>query len=52
MWHDSISSLRTKNANLISKIEKLNVCNGSISCLIDENVSVGTCSLLQVGQRG
>jgi ubiquinone biosynthesis protein UbiJ len=35
--HDSISSLRTKNANLISKIEKLNVCNDSISCLRDEN---------------
>jgi chromosome segregation ATPase len=25
--HNSISSLRTKNASLISKIEKLNLCN-------------------------
>jgi hypothetical protein len=33
--HDSISSLRTENDNLISKIEKLNVY--SISCLRDEN---------------
>jgi hypothetical protein len=38
--HDSISSLRTKNANLVSKIEKLNVCNDSFSCLRDENVKL------------
>jgi hypothetical protein len=31
--HDSISSLRTENASLVSKIEKLNVCNDSFSCL-------------------
>jgi chromosome segregation ATPase len=31
--HDSISSLRTENASLVSKIEKLDVCNASISCL-------------------
>jgi hypothetical protein len=30
--HDSISSLRTENANLISKIEKINVCNDSFPC--------------------
>jgi hypothetical protein len=35
--HDSISSLRTKNASLNSKVEKLNVCNDSISCLRKEN---------------
>jgi serine phosphatase RsbU (regulator of sigma subunit) len=31
--HNSISSLRTENASLVSKIEKLNVCNDSISVL-------------------
>jgi chromosome segregation ATPase len=31
--HDSISSLRTENASLVSKIEKLNVCNVLISSL-------------------
>jgi hypothetical protein len=35
--HDSISSLRNKNASLISKVKELNVCNDSISCLRDEN---------------
>jgi chromosome segregation ATPase len=35
--HDSISSLRTKNASLISKFKELNVCNDSISYLRDEN---------------
>jgi hypothetical protein len=35
--HDSISSLRNKNANLISKVKDINVCNDSISCLRDEN---------------
>jgi chromosome segregation ATPase len=34
---DSISSLRTENASLISKIEELNVCNESISSLKIEN---------------
>jgi serine phosphatase RsbU (regulator of sigma subunit) len=29
--HDSISILRTENDSLVSKIEKLNVCNDSIS---------------------
>jgi hypothetical protein len=29
--------LELKNANLVSKIEKLNVCNDSFSCLKDEN---------------
>jgi hypothetical protein len=36
--HDTISNLRTKNANLISKIKELNVCNVSISSLRNENV--------------
>jgi hypothetical protein len=31
--YDSISSVRTENASLVSKIKKLNVCNGSISSL-------------------
>jgi prefoldin subunit 5 len=35
--HDSISSLRTENDNLVSEIEELNVCNDSISCLKNEN---------------
>jgi DNA repair exonuclease SbcCD ATPase subunit len=34
--HDSISSLRNKNASLVSKVKDLNVCNDSISCLRDE----------------
>jgi hypothetical protein len=38
MCHDSISSLRTENDNLVSKIEKLKDCNDSISCLRDENI--------------
>jgi hypothetical protein len=36
--HNSISSLRNENANLVSKVKELNVCNDSISCLKDENV--------------
>jgi hypothetical protein len=36
--NESISSLRTENASLISKAKDLNVCNNSISCLRDENV--------------
>jgi hypothetical protein len=36
--HDSISSLRSENSSLISKVKELNVCNDSISCLRDENV--------------
>jgi hypothetical protein len=34
---ESISSLRTENASLISKAKELNVCNDTISCLRDEN---------------
>jgi predicted nuclease with TOPRIM domain len=37
MCNDSISSLRTENDNLFSKIKKLNVGNDSISYLRDEN---------------
>jgi SMC interacting uncharacterized protein involved in chromosome segregation len=36
--HDSISSLRTENASLVSKIEKLNICSDSISYFRDENI--------------
>jgi chromosome segregation ATPase len=35
--NESIFSLRTENANLISKAKDSNVCNDSISCLRDEN---------------
>jgi hypothetical protein len=35
--HDSISSLTSENASLVSKVKDLNVCNDSISCLGDEN---------------
>ena len=35
--NESISSLKTENASLISKAKDLNVCNDSISCLKDEN---------------
>jgi chromosome segregation ATPase len=35
--HDSISSLRTENASLVSKVKELNVCNDSISFLKNEN---------------
>jgi predicted RNase H-like nuclease (RuvC/YqgF family) len=35
--HDTISNLRTKNANLIAKVEKLNACNDSIASLRTEN---------------
>jgi chromosome segregation ATPase len=35
--HDSISSLRSENASLLSKVKDLNVCNDSISYLRDEN---------------
>jgi hypothetical protein len=36
----TVSSLRTENASLISKVKKLNVCNDSIICLRDENASL------------
>jgi hypothetical protein len=36
--HNSISSLRTENGSLVSKVKELNVCNDSISYLRDENV--------------
>jgi hypothetical protein len=35
--NESISSLKTKNANLVSKAKDLNVCNDSISYIRDEN---------------
>jgi hypothetical protein len=40
MCHDSISNLRIKNANLIAKVEKLNICNDSISNHRNENASL------------
>jgi hypothetical protein len=38
--HESISSLRSENANLVSKVKDLNVCNDTISCLRDENAKL------------
>jgi hypothetical protein len=35
--HDTISNLRTENASLIAKVEKLNACNDSIANLRNEN---------------
>jgi prefoldin subunit 5 len=35
--HDTISNLRTENASLIAKVEKLNACNDSIDSLRNEN---------------
>jgi hypothetical protein len=35
--HDTISKLRTENASLIAKVEKLNACNDSIVSLRTEN---------------
>jgi ubiquinone biosynthesis protein UbiJ len=35
--HDTISNLRTENASLIAKVEKLNTCNDSIASLRTEN---------------
>jgi ubiquinone biosynthesis protein UbiJ len=38
--HDTISNLRTENANLNAKIEKLNACNDSIDNLRNENANL------------
>jgi DNA repair exonuclease SbcCD ATPase subunit len=38
--HDTISNLRTKNVNLIAKVEKSNVCHDSIINLKNENASL------------
>jgi ubiquinone biosynthesis protein UbiJ len=35
--HDTISNLRTENASLIDKVEKLNACNDTIASLRTEN---------------
>jgi myosin heavy subunit len=37
IFHDTISNLRTENASLIAKVEKLNACNDSIANLRTEN---------------
>jgi 3D (Asp-Asp-Asp) domain-containing protein len=37
IFHDTISNLRTENASLIAKVEKLNACNDSIASLRTEN---------------
>jgi hypothetical protein len=38
--HDTISNLRTENANFIAKVEKLNVYNNSIVNIKNENASL------------
>jgi predicted KAP-like P-loop ATPase len=38
--HESISNLRTENANLIAKVEKLDACNNPIVSLRNENVDL------------
>jgi hypothetical protein len=38
--HDTISNLRTKNASLNAKVEKLNACNDSIDNLRNENANL------------
>jgi myosin heavy subunit len=38
--HDTISNLRTENANLFAKVEKLNACNDSLTNLRNENGSL------------
>jgi uncharacterized protein YdcH (DUF465 family) len=38
--HDTVSNLRTKNAKLITKVEKSNECDDSIANLKNENVSL------------
>jgi chromosome segregation ATPase len=40
--HDTISNLRTENASLNAKVEKLNACNDSIANLRNENASLIT----------
>jgi ubiquinone biosynthesis protein UbiJ len=38
--HESISNLRTENANLFAKVEKLNACDYSITNLKNDNASL------------
>jgi hypothetical protein len=38
--HESISNLRTENANLFAKVEKLNACDNSITNLKNDNASL------------
>jgi hypothetical protein len=40
--HDTISSLRIENANLIAKVEKSNICDDSIANLRNDNASLIT----------
>jgi hypothetical protein len=42
MCNGSISSIKTENVNLVSKIEKLTACNDSISCLRNENAMLNS----------
>jgi chromosome segregation ATPase len=38
--HDSISNLKTENANLFTKVEKLNACDDSITNVRNDNTSL------------
>jgi ubiquinone biosynthesis protein UbiJ len=38
--HESISNLRTENANLFAKVEKLNACDDSVTNLKNDNASL------------
>jgi hypothetical protein len=38
--HDTVSNLRTENANLFAKVEKLNACDDSITNLKNDNASL------------
>jgi prefoldin subunit 5 len=40
--HDTISNLRTENANLFAEVEKLNACDDSITNLKNDNASLIT----------
>jgi hypothetical protein len=40
IYHDTVSNLRTKNAKLLAKVEKLNGCDDSIANLKSDNASL------------
>jgi hypothetical protein len=40
IFHGTISNLRAENTSLITKVEKINVCDDSIVSLRNENASL------------
>jgi serine phosphatase RsbU (regulator of sigma subunit) len=40
IYHDTVSNLRTENAKLLAKVEKLNVCDDSLVNLKNDNASL------------